>query len=515
MRRLKVNVFAVLTLAVSACAPPKPVSAPPTARLAAADALVRAGCFDCLLSAFREYASLRSMASVKDVAAIGAARAAVLLAIRERELGVEDSGHLRHAQDIIAATPLAQSALGPLLDIADTLPVRGAVRLVADDVELRRNQAAFRNRDAWTQQLRTRANEDPLAAYLWLAFNCAYVPTAQHSVEQWLAAVPQWNQTPLLEFKAATCGSSPGRLVLDRLLKSDSRFSEIHYPLSFAFAVTGKIDEAMDHLLKAYAWRPRWPAVTYSLGVNYTTLEEFDSAVEFFDRTLAIVPEHPDALLGRAKALTYAGRFTESLDTLERLLASPTGSTGDARYWRALNELYLGRYDEAWQDVELAASLLHNAEVPKLAGVIAYRRQQLEVSREQFELAWQRNDTDCETGFYLGGVLAELGLWARSADVLVSTVSCFERAEVKLSEEIAAIRASTQPPERQARQIKKREDQIASDRRMVVTSRYNTAVGYVNLGRQDEARRLAERIADDEEFGERARGLLTRLRPKE
>jgi hypothetical protein len=28
---------------------------------------------------------------------------------------------------------------------------------------------------------------------------------------------------------------------------------------------------------------------------------------------------------------------------------------GDARYWRALNEVQLERHDEAWTDIELAA----------------------------------------------------------------------------------------------------------------------------------------------------------------
>src|SRR5438477_11635682 len=63
------------------CASSKPALAPgapvpsPFARLAAADAQVRVGCFDCLVSALQEYADLRSLATVADAASIGAARA--------------------------------------------------------------------------------------------------------------------------------------------------------------------------------------------------------------------------------------------------------------------------------------------------------------------------------------------------------------------------------------------------------------------------------------------------------
>jgi len=226
----------------------------PSARLAAADAQVRAGCFDCLVSAFLEYTSLQSTA-VAGAAAIGAARSAALLAIRERELGTEDSGYLVRARELAAAAPPVGRALGDLLDIADALPVRGGGRRLSDDVELRRMQAAYRNRDAWTDELRERADQDALSAYVWLAFNCTYIPSAQQAVEQWLAAVPAWRNTPLLTMKAATCGISGDRVSLERLLAADPRFVEIHYFVSVGFAFTGRIDEAMDHLLKAYAWR--------------------------------------------------------------------------------------------------------------------------------------------------------------------------------------------------------------------------------------------------------------------
>ncbi|HEV3060419.1 MAG TPA: hypothetical protein VGY48_19400 [Vicinamibacterales bacterium] len=490
---------------------PADVPPSPSARLAAADAQVRAGCFDCLVSAFLEYTALQSTA-VASPAAIGAARAAALLAIRERELGTEDSGYLVRARELAAAAPPVGRALGDLLEIADTLPVRGAGRQLSDDVELRRMQAAYRNRDAWTDELRQRADQDALSAYVSLAFNCAYVPSAQHAVEQWLADVPAWRDTPLVTMKAATCGINSDRASLEHLLAADPRFVEIHYFVSLAFAFTGRIDDAMEHLLKAYAWRNRWPAVTSSLGADYTALEEFQQAVDFFDRTLAVVPRDPDALLNKAKALTYAGRYTESLATVDTLLTQARWLVGDARYWRALNESQLGRLDEAWDDVELAAKLLVNAEVPKLAGIVAYRRKEIDVSRAKFELSRQRNPDDCETGFYLGVVLGEQAQWPRAADVLVETANCLEQVELTLKKEIDDIRASTQPPERRARLIAKREQQIATDRRMIATCWYNTAVSYFSVSRKDDARTFAEKVAADEQFGERARELLARLR---
>ncbi len=268
----------------------------------------------------------------------------------------------------------------------------------------------------------------------------------------------------------------------------------------------------MEHLLLAYEWRPRWPAVTNSLAGDYVALEEFDKAIQFYDRTLAVVPTFADAMLGKVKALTYAGRYEDAIAAVEPLLAG-RWQLGDARYWRAFNELQLNRLDEAWDDVEMAAKMVRNAGVPKLAGLIAYRRRELDVARAKFDESYKIGRDDCETGFYLGVVHAEQGTWPATAAVLTETSTCLDRAEQTSKREIEEFRAAPDlPAERRDRQIKKREQQIANGRRMMAQSWFNIAVASYNLSRPEEARQYATKVADDEQFGERARDLLSRLR---
>ena len=510
MRRI--GALFVVCVVVSACAsPPKrPAVVPgpsPSERLAAADALVRAGCFDCLLAAFREYDALRSVAAVAGAATAGATQAAALLAIRERNLGTEDSGYLKRAGDLA----LPSTSTAQLLEIAATLPTRGPGRQVSDDVELARMQAANRNREAWTEALRLHADESALSASLWLSFNCSYVGAGQQTIGEWLALVPTWRHTPLLAFNASICGSY-SRSSFDAVLEAEPRFKELHYYIGLSAGFAGKIDESMEHLLLAYAWRPRWPAVTNALAADYIALEEFDKAIEFYDHTLEVLPAFPDALLGKAKAQTYAGSYVEALATIDRLLALERWLVADARYWRAINENQLDRLEVAWDDVELAAKLMRNAAVPKLAGIISYRRHQLDIARAKFEESWKFGRDDCETGFYLGIVLAEQSTWARTAEVLTDTTACLAKAEEKLKTEIAAIQISTDHPERQIRQVRKREQEIVKGQRMTATSWFNIAVSYYSLSRTAEAREYAEKVAADEQFGERARDLLSRLR---
>jgi tetratricopeptide (TPR) repeat protein len=511
----RIVLFALCVVA-GACAssPKRPAVAPgpsPSERIAAADALVRAGCFDCLLAAFREYDVLRAVPAVAAAATTGATRAAALLAVRERDLGTEDSGYLRRAGELAASITPCDPTLSLLLQVADSLPARGGARSVTDDTALVRNQTALRNQAAWTEMLRLHADDDALAAYLWLSFNCAYVSGLRQAVGDWLVAAPTWRDTTLLKFKVAIC-SGYTRSSFDALLEAEPRFVELNYFIGVSAAFAGKIDDAIEHLRRAYAWRQRWPGVTYTLAADYVVLEEFDKAIEFYDHTLEVFPTFPDALLEKGKTQTYAGRYAEAIATLDRLLALERWLVGDARYWRAVNENQLEQLDVAWDDVEMAAKLMRNAAVPKLAGIIAYKRHQLDVAREKFEESWKLGREDCETGFYLGIVLGEQSTWARTAQVLSDTTACLEKAEEKLKAEIAAIQVSTDHPERQLRQIHKREQDIAKGRRMTATSWFNIAVSYFSLSRKDEAREYAAKVADDEQFGERARDLLSRLR---
>jgi len=512
MRRVATIVFCCLCAACST--PKKPVAPDPhiPERLISADALVRAGCYDCLLAAYHEYTTLRVYPAAAEAATAGAVRSAALLAARERELGTEDSGYLQRAHELVATSDTEyQQTLVPLLEITDTLLTRGADRQVGDDVQLVRMQMANRNREAWLERLRAHADEDPLNAYLWLAFNCTYVPAVQRNIQEWLGQLPAWRETALVKFKAATCGAFNAD-ALQTLLQGDGRFIELQYFLGLGATLRGRLDEAIERLEKAYAWHPRWPAVTTALGNSNLTVEEFDQAITYFDRTLAIVPQHPDALLGKTKALTYAGRYADSIATADHLLTLERWYVGDARYWRAFDEMQLARNDEAWQDVELAGKLLINADVPKLAGLIAYRRKEIDVARARFEESRKRNPNDCETGFYLGVVLAEQAVWDRTADVLIEAGRCLEGWERDYNAEIDRLRASNEPATRVQRSILRRQQQIADARRKLATSWFNVAVASYQLARRDDARLYAERVADDEQFGERARDLLSRLR---
>jgi len=512
--------LAVLALAASviACATKVPPAAParpaptPAQRLASADALLRAGCLDCLVDAFGEYELLREFPAARDAATAGAIRAAGLIARRERELGMVDGGYAQRARSLLTSGASVPASLATLFDVIEALPAGGGgmTRTPTSDIDLERQRMLRMNGERWTAVLRELAPADELGAYMWLAFACSSTELRDQTLDRLFEPVAAFKDTPLIAMKRATCRSvAPERL--SELAAANPRFSELSYWLGLYAVGQRKLNDADAQFDKAYAWREQWPSLAQSIANVAMTSEEFERALSFYDKTLEMEPKAVDALIGRVRALTFLGKADDAIATTDRLIALGW-YVGDARYWRAFNENELERYDEAWADIEAAAKLQINAEVPKLAGLIAYRRQQLDVSRAKFEQAHTRNQNDCETFFYLGIVNAELGAWVPTAEILPNAAVCLQVNEDNYRTEIASIDASDDPPARKAGKIARREQYIAKGRRQIATSYFDTAVAFYNLSRKSDAQQYAEKVAADEQFGARAKEILSRLR---
>src|SRR5262249_14948734 len=135
--------------------------------------------------------------------------------------------------------------------------------------------------------------------------------------------------------KASIC-SSIGADKLQALLTKDARFVELNYLLGMNAIGQRKLNDAEKFLELAYAWNPRWPALTVSLANIAMTGEDFERALDFYQQTLVLEPRAIDAHIGKARALTYLARHEQAIAVVDEIL---TGQLylGDAHYWRALN----------------------------------------------------------------------------------------------------------------------------------------------------------------------------------
>lgn len=520
MRRL--TALAVALLLDCACAKSRPPSAPPapdvTGRLARAGDLLRTGCFDCLEEALAEYESVSAVPNLRpadgDAAADGAIRAALLLEVRERELGMADDAYLQRARDLIGTRPDRVAAFTPHLYSVESLPRRDARFLGPTGPDgLRRQQELRANFPALVEERRLGADADPLAAYLWLAFYCTHSDSRDdRSLSTLFAPLVRMRDAPIVDYRAATClgtQSEPLKTLLDR----EPRFVEIHYWQAQVAQMGTRIEEAEQLFAIAFKWRPRWPAVTAALGNVYSAFEEYERALEFFDRTLAVTPDHPEALIGRIRTLSLLGRSGDAFAAIDAVLAVEGGRVfpGEVYYWRAWNFTQIMDLDMAWTAIEQANGLWVNSEVSKLGGIIAYRRWQRPTAIERFTAAQKLAPDDCENVYYLGITHAELRDWPATRTVFEGATACIGRARDGLRKEITTIEASSWDPARKMRQIARREAQIEAAARMLSTSWFNIAVASFNLGNKEEARQYAERVVGDEQFAERARDILKRL----
>ncbi len=511
---------AALSAILAGCAPRPVVVAPvdATARLAAAETLVAEGCYDCLveaLAAFDRIAATEHLTPASaDGAAAGQVRAAVLLNLRERELGMLDEGYRQRARDVLAAHPDLAATLGPPIEILDSVAWRiPEASGVSDDDRIRAGQEARQHRDEWTAALQPHAGDDAFSAYAWLAYACSAAGRPRSNaddVRAIYAPVEPQAAARLVQFKQTICPivETPE---LESLLAADPRFVEINYYRSLALTRGGQLDKADEYLAAAYAWHPRWPAVVLARAGIAISQEDFARALGLYDETLALLPGQRDALLGRVESLSYLGRNEDAIAAATTVLAGDW-YRGEAYYWRAWNETQLERNDAAWADIDAAWKLYVNGDVAKLYGILALHRLDLDKAQAMFEEGRRLKPDDCEISYYLGLVYAERRDWTTTADIFSATGTCLDVSRVALRTEIDRLQVSENiPADRRARQIASRERQFQTEGRMLATSWFNVSVSSFNLSRMDAARAFAERVADDEQYGARAREILSRL----
>jgi tetratricopeptide (TPR) repeat protein len=503
-------VFAMVAGLSSACAHPKAPAAPapvgpsPTERLSAADALVREGCLDCLLDAFREYDALRANAAAAAPAREGLIHAAALIALRERELGIVDEGYLDKARQA-ASEPDAAPRAAELVDLIDVLAPAAA----GTEVVPRRMTPA--ERSDRLSDLRLHADDDPLSAAAWVRGSCEWGRSATATrAEVLLEPLTAFRDAPLVSYEIALCDTRDQQR-LTTLESAHPAFHEIEYSLALGDIGRIQLDPAEDHLTAALAWRGSWPSALVRLAAIKLTEEDFAGALELDERALALVPRFAQAMLGRVQALSELGRYEEAIARSSELLQT-NNYPGDAYYWRAWNENALERLDAAWSDVEEAERSWKNSDVIMLAGLISYKRGQLEEAKSKFAGVLAIDAARCDALFYLAAVYGDLESWLLSADGYDAAALCLETARTRLAQEIERLQQSGGRPERVAQQVARREAERATALSMQQQSWFNGAVANLRLGRKDAARQLAEKLLDDGRFGERAREILAQAK---
>ena len=516
-RRLLIVAAAVSALATACAKTPPRLDPTPgivlTGDLVTADRLVRAGCYTCLKEALGIYERLSTAEAGGGVAHLRAVDTALLMAIRERELGLGQGGARRHAQDLTANLPA-------VFDYSTYLDIVDAVGWKANGVSAERQDSivgGFRTVNqrfnGWRTTLLARAPGDLLGAYALTTLDCLYAYRLNEA-KQMAWPLPE-NAPPLLRFRKAICAGA-NAADLDAVVKDEPRLKDAYLFLGERSLGQGRLRTAERQLTTALGDIPDLMAAKLLLGFVAFQMEEFEPARIQYHAVVAAVPGQRDAMLGEAKSLSYLGRPDEAIAVLDEMVRLGTWFQGDAHYWIAWNRHRLKQYDQAMDEVEAARKLMPmDPNVDKLAGVVALARNEVERAEREFRTALQhfagRQVRDCDTGYYLASVLVMQKEWTEGGARFEAAMPCYVENEEEVRKRIEEIKSADLPDERKARLVAAKEKQVPVLQEQQARAAYNAAVAYANLGDKGKARPLAERAAQHPELADLAQKLLIRL----
>jgi hypothetical protein len=404
-----------LALVSGACASraPVPRAAPATRPEPApvdVTSLVRSGCFRCLESAFE---SARSSPEA-------AFQVALLLTLRAKELGLPFERWMGEATSAMPAGAEWQT----YLEIASSVridPLSGDREAIM--------QTTLRQRRPTGTVLEWRAvlaggHASPLVrAYLDLTLACSLDDETRAAAVA--DAEQRFGAAPLIQYRMGTCQSLPH---LAALRDSHPDFVDADLPLGRNALDSAHPDQegALRRFRSAAEAFPESPVIWASIGAVHQDREEWSDALEAYDTTLALVPTHRDALLGRAVALSNLSRHDEAIAAATRLLELGDWFIGGGYFWRAWNEYHLGALQPARVDLDEARTRGTNAATLALSGLVAWRQRQLTLAEAEFQEALRVDAGQCESAAYLGGVQAALERWADAAASWQHARQCFE-----------------------------------------------------------------------------------------
>lgn len=438
---IAISLFACWPVGLAGCAPKGP-SPQLLAEIAKAEALLREGCYTCLkesLALFEKHASAetprRGAAERPPLpgAGEGAFNAALLIAIREGELGMPNDASWITARAKV--TPSRQPVLDAAgLIIGDTTALdpeqraqltgnRGRPPVAPDNLVRRALDAAPEN--------------DITAKYVALSIDCEQRRLIESVDVRAMSDV--YSGVPLMRFRLATCGR-PLAPDIGSLRSGNPRWADTLYwearremvaslgqaiDLSKVIALYGQGREAFpSSLMLAMAWA----------DANLTA-EEFESALSGYEDVLQVRPTHRDAMSGKMQAQSYLLRHQEAIATATRILELGSWHIPDANYWRAWNRYQLKEYETAWEDVENATRGLSNARVYMLAGLIAYARKELPVAVDRFDTAFKVDPSACDAVWMSGLVSIDRNDLEVAGPKFARSMTCFVSSAKALREE--------------------------------------------------------------------------------
>ena len=480
---------------------------------AVAEAQVRRGCFVGFKRAIGIYREIYADPSARKTIAPAYLKVLLLMAVRERELGILGHDSYRASLEILSEQP-ALAGFQSYFEVADYLPLR--TRGIMQDVDVvdvkQRVYDDILTPKQAQEDLRGKALGDDFYAYLYIAFFTGYGYYAEKKDELVGDLLNRYPESIFIKYRSAI-SPQPDAERLRSLLREDPEFYEAHYHLGELAIGRQNLLEAEREFSTAAEGLPESPQVVLYLASIYTALEEFERSLEFYDRTIGLSPGYRDALLGKAIALSYLSRYEEAIGVLNKMVGLGFYMLGEAHYWLAWNHHALKDLDGAQTHIEESKGRLPtNSEVFGLAGTIALEKGETDRAEKEFLEALKYNAANTEALYGLGSVCARRQKWPDSGQSFERAGQIFERNESDIATKMDEIKSSSLSDERKARLLAKKTQQLEATRMTAAAAFYNGAASYGSGGNKEKALSLAARAAEHPSFKTKAEELIKQIR---
>jgi len=479
-----------------------------------ADELYSRGNYVCLKQAYQLYDKALAIPVFSKKTTGKRLKTAILLGLRERELGILEETWFPEAERILAAAPYLEH-FSMLLKIAEAIP-RKTVGVVGDFVEdgdrvivsyddLKSNLAD------WTNFLKQKSEVEDIYAYLKIGFFSTFSYLVKEEIDA-ESIEQEYPDSPLIRFKLAILPAvDPSSL--EKLIQDDPLFFEAFFFIGQDSIKRGMLVTAEKNFLKAYQEIPESCSLVISLASIYFAFEELKTSLEFYEKTLAMAPAHRDALLGKAMCLSYLGKYQEAIAVCNHIISLGKYYLGESHYWLAWNLNELEDWDSAWEKIEKAKYYLSgHAEVSFLAGLIAFYQNRLDEAGKNLQEAHKQDDSNGDPAFYLGKIKNIQQDWLNAGAYFESASRRYEIREQIIQKRIEEIKDSNFSEERKKNHLARKTNQLRKIQLTRATSWYNAAADFYNAGFPDKARQLAEKASSHHALKEKAQELLTLMK---
>lgn len=502
----------VLLGGLAACAPKGP-SPQLLGEMAKAESLQSQGCYTCLKESLAIFEKLRTAKVPPGGLAEKMFDTALLIAIREKELGIPAEAAWSKAKSLVVPSRQLVFDAAELI-IGDTSGLDPEQRALLTG----RNRPALDPDNPKRRALDALPPTDLTAKYVGLAIDCEQQKLIESVDVKALTA--RYDGSPLIQFRLSTCGR-PGAPNVSALRQADPRWADTLY-WEARREMVASLGQAIDlsKVVGLYAQgREAFPAslmLTIAWANTSLAAEEFESALSGFDDVLKSYPTHRDAMNGKMQAQSYLLRHHDAIATATRILELGTWNIPDANYWRAWNRYQIKEYDSAWEDVENATRGLSNSRVYMLAGLIAYARKTLQTAVDRFDTAFASDASACDAVWMSGLVSIDMNELTIAAPKFARSMTCFVSAASGLRQERARLdaaiqRRGTPATSRDQRNLDRLQKDAETADLKSAQSAFNGSQCYARSGNKSLALNLIDVAIAHPEMREKAEAMKTAI----